>query len=110
MSWPTLTRRPRSEQHMQQENVVKHGTESGAILRRRKFTRERFDISLEYDLMPNSDATYIKTLFNTNNMHSSFTFVDKNSVSRTMLFNSPIKFVEPITGWTQFDTFELTEV
>ncbi len=110
MSWPTLTRRPRAESHAQQENVVKHQTESGAILRRRKFTRERFNITLEYDLMATSDADLIKALFNTNNMHSSFSFTDKFGVSRTMLFNKPLGFVEPIPGWTQFESIELTEV
>lgn len=110
MAWPTLTRRPRTEQHTKVPNVVKHETEGGTILRRRQFTRERRTFSLSYDLLSTADAALIQALYDTNNLHTAFTFVDKDSVSRTVVFESPISFIEQFPGWFQFDTFELKEV
>ena len=98
MSWPSLSRRPKSEKAMPVQNVVKHQTEDGIYIRRRKFTRDTYTYELVYDALDEVDAQKIITLFANNNMHTAFDWTDINSVTHSVLFNK------------EFDTFSLIEV
>jgi hypothetical protein len=110
MAWPTITRRPKSETVEPLDNVVKHQTESSIVIRRRKYTRDRAVFKVTYDLLPTTDANAIVALFAAVNMHTSFTWIDKNSTSKTVMFDKPISYVETMPGWFNFNTFEFIEM
>jgi len=92
------------------QNVVKHQTEDGIYIRRRKFTRDTYTYELVYDALDEVDAQKIITLFANNNMHTAFDWTDINSVTHSVLFNKEISYVEFVPGWYRFDTFSLIEV
>lgn len=109
MSWPSLDRRPKVEMHEPLENVIKHETESGKILRRKRYTVTKFKFTLTYDLLDTTDANAIIALWNSNNLHSSFSWTDKNSVERTVFFDEAVQWSERIPGWFQFESFVFAE-
>lgn len=109
MSWPVLSRRPKSETVMTVQNVIKHQTESGVILRRRKVTAEKKKFRVAYDLLSAADAGLVKDHFNLVNLHSSFDWTDKTGVTRSVFFEKEISYIEHVNGWFAFEPFEFTE-
>ena len=110
MTYPTLTRRPKSEKVTYIDNYLSNTTESNHVIRRLRSTRKRKQWELTYDLLSNSDASQLIQLFDSTDCVAPFSWVDKQDITRTVVFDEPLSYSEPIPGWYRFDPIKLIEV
>lgn len=112
MPWPTLSRRPLTENVTINENEFKHQTEDPVSrgYRRRRYTRDTRKFSLSYDLMSEADYNLIKALFDAEGTVGSFSFLAKDGQTYQVVFAKPIQYVETIPGWYKLETIELEEI
>jgi ABC-type transport system involved in Fe-S cluster assembly fused permease/ATPase subunit len=109
-TWSQISRRPLSETWEYVENVVKHSNEDGSVTRRKRYSKDRIRFAVSFDLLNSTDAAVIKALFAQYGLHSHFSFTDKSSTARNVVFEKPLSFVESVSGWYKFDTIVLVEI
>jgi hypothetical protein len=110
MNFPNLSRRPVTEKVITVDNYIKNDTESNHVIRRLRSTRARKKWELTYDLLSSTDASELINLFDSVNCVTSFSWVDKTGITRYVVFEEPLSWIEKYPGQFAFDTFTLTEV
>jgi len=108
MAWSQLTRRPLQEHRIPVENVIKQETETGVVLRRKRFTGNKWIFEITFDKMLSANATVLINLWNACGMHTSFAFTDKTGVARTVYFNEVVQWNE-VGGIYTFNKITLRE-
>lgn len=108
-TFPTLSIRPKKEEPALVDNTRRHEIESGVVLRRRRYTRDRYVWELSYDLLSAADATLIDDHFAAHSTTVSFAWVDREGVTHTVYYDAPPQSYSPYPGWFKFDTITLKE-
>lgn len=109
MAFPTLSRRPKSEAVEPIENLEQHGTQSGFVYRRPKYTRNRLSWVVVYDLLSASDFALLHAHWQSVRQHLSFIWYDKKNVARVVYYDEPLTWVEEVTGWYRISAIKLVE-
>lgn len=111
MAFPTLTDNNILSFSIEEENnVISSPLDAGYELRRPRFTRTRKTLSVDYEILPTTDKEALMTHYNTVGLATSFTYTDKDSVSYTVYYATPLKYKRVMPGWWKFETIVFREV
>ena len=109
MAFPTLSRSPLKVAVAYRDNKVSGMSEDFYVSRRPRVTKTVRNFSVTYDLLNTADKDLLVTHFESVGLHTSFSWIDNESNTYTVYYNTPLKYTRLVPGWFTIDTLELIE-